>query len=70
MIRPGTPVLFGMQSNAMDMKGMIFACGSPEGALIQGWGARMARFYNLPSRGGGSQTDAPVVNVQEATNPC
>lgn len=64
MIRPGTPVLFGMQSNAMDMKGMIFACGSPEGALMQGWGARMARFYSLPSRGGGSQTDAPVVNVQ------
>ena len=64
MIRPGTPVVFGMQSNAMDMKGMIFACGSPEGALMQAWGARMARFYDLPSRGGGSQTDAPVVNVQ------
>lgn len=64
MIRPGTPVVFGMQSNAMDMKGMIFACGSPEGALMQGWGARMARFYDLPSRGGGSQTDAPLVNVQ------
>lgn len=43
MVRPGTPVVLGMQSNAMDMKGMIFACGSPEGALMQAWGARGAK---------------------------
>lgn len=64
MIRPGTPVVFGMQSTAVDMKGMSFACAAPEGAKMQGFGARMAAFYGLPSRGGGSQTDAPVVNAQ------
>lgn len=64
MIRPGTPVVFGIQSNAVDMRGILFACGAPEGTIMQGFGAQMARFYGLPSRGGGSQTDAPVVNAQ------
>lgn len=65
MIRPGTPVVFGIQSTAADMKGGIsFACAAPEGTLMQGFGANMAKFYGLPSRGGGCQTDAPVINCQ------
>lgn len=64
MLRPGTPVVFGVQSTALDMKTVGFACAAPEGALMQGFGADMARFYGLPSRGGGSQTDSPIINVQ------
>ena len=65
MIRPGTPVVFGIQSTAADMRGGItFACAAPEGTLMQGFGANMARFYGLQSRGGGCQTDAPVINCQ------
>lgn len=65
MIRPGTPVVLGIQSTAADMKGGItFACAAPEGTLMQGFGANMARFYGLSSRGGGCQTDAPVINCQ------
>lgn len=64
MLRPGTPVVFGIQSTALDMKTVGFACAAPEGALMQGFGADMARFYGLPSRGGGSQTDSPIINVQ------
>lgn len=64
MIRPGTPVVYGVQSTAVDMRGVTFACASPEGAAMQSFGARMARFYDLPSRGGGSQTDAPTTNMQ------
>ena len=64
MIRPGTPVVFGMQSTAVDMRTIRFACSAPEGTIMQGFGAQMARFYGLPSRGGGSQTDAPSVNAQ------
>ena len=64
MVRPGTPVVFGMQSTAVDMRSVQFACSAPEGTIMQGFGASMARFYGLPSRGGGSQTDAPVVNAQ------
>lgn len=64
MIRPGTPCVFGIQSTAVDMHGLTFACAAPEGTLMQGFSANMARFYHLPSRGGGSQCDAPVVNAQ------
>lgn len=65
MIRPGTPVVFGIQSTAADMRGGItFACAAPEGTLMQGFAANMAKFYGLPSRGGGCQTDAPVINCQ------
>lgn len=65
MVRPGTPVVFGVQSTAADMRGGIsFACAAPEGTLMQGFGANLARFYGLPSRGGGCQTDAPVINCQ------
>ena len=65
MIRPGTPVVFGIQSTAADMRGGItFACASPEGTVMQGFAANMAKFYGLPSRGGGCQTDAPRINVQ------
>lgn len=64
MIRPGTPVVYGMQSTALDMKNAQYACAAPEGTILQGFGARMARFYSMPSRGGGSLTDSPVVNAQ------
>lgn len=65
MIRPGTPVVLGVQSTAADMRGGIaFACAAPEGTLMQGFSTNMAKFYGLPSRGGGCQTDAPVINCQ------
>ncbi len=64
MIRPGTPVVFGMQSTAADLRDVSFACSAPEGTVLQGFGAKLAQFYGLPSRGGGSQTDAPFLNIQ------
>ena len=65
MIRPGTPVVFGIQSTAADMRGGItFACAAPEGTMMQGFAPNMAKFYGLPSRGGGCQTDAPRINCQ------
>lgn len=65
MIRPGTPVVFGIQSTAADLRGGItFACAAPEGTLMQGFAANMGKFYGMPSRGGGCQTDAPVINCQ------
>lgn len=64
MIRPGAPVVFGVQSTAVDMKGMTFACAAPEGTLMQGFSVSMAEFYGIPSRGGGCQTDATLINCQ------
>ena len=46
LIRPGTPVVFGIQSTAADMRGGItFACASPEGTVMQGFSTNMAKFY-------------------------
>lgn len=64
MIRPGTPVVYGVQSHPADMKSLRVAGAAPESAIMQGFGANMARFYGVPSRGGGSMTDAACVNVQ------
>lgn len=64
MVRPGTPIIYGMQSTALDMKNGQYACAAPEGTIVQGFGARMAKFYGLPSRGGGSLSDAPLANAQ------
>ena len=64
MIRPGTPAVFGIQSTATDFRGISFACAAPEGTMLQGFSTNMGKFYGLPSRGGGCQTDAPVINCQ------
>lgn len=64
MIREGTPVMYGMQSTAADMKTGGIADGSPERALCVAYGARLARAYGLPCRGGGTENDAKSLSVQ------
>lgn len=64
MMREGTPVLYGMQSTVADMKTGGIAVFSPERALCVAYGARLARAYGLPCRGGGAETDAKNLSVQ------
>ncbi|MBQ9067735.1 MAG: trimethylamine methyltransferase family protein [Eggerthellaceae bacterium] len=65
MINPGTPVVLGIQSTAADLRGGVsFACAAPEGTMMQGFSAAMGKFYHIPSRGGGCQTDASHINAQ------
>ncbi|HWR39075.1 MAG TPA: trimethylamine methyltransferase family protein, partial [Patescibacteria group bacterium] len=64
MIREGTPVVYGSQTTTSDMRTGSIAIGSPEGALCYEYGARMAKAYGLPCRGGGSLTDAKTLSVQ------
>ena len=65
MVRPGTPVVLGIQSTAADMRGSVtFACAAPEGTMMQGFAPNMAKFYGVPSRGGGCQTDSMYINAQ------
>ncbi len=61
---PGTPVLYGSQSTTADLQSGNIAIGAPEGALCYRYCAEMARFYHLPSRGGGALTDAKAVDAQ------
>lgn len=64
MVRPGTPVVFGIQSTAVDMCGLTFACGAPESCQMAGFAADLGKFYGLPTRGGGAESDAPFMNQQ------
>lgn len=64
MLREGTPVMYGMQSTSADMKTGAIANGSPERALCVAYGARLAKKYGIPYRGGGTETDAKSLSVQ------
>jgi trimethylamine--corrinoid protein Co-methyltransferase len=64
LINPGTPVVYGTASSITDMKTGGLCIGAPEQSLIVTGIAQLARFYNLPSRGGGGLTDAHVPDMQ------
>jgi len=64
MVREGTPVVYGMQSTTADMKTGGIADGSPERALCVAYGARLAKAYGIPCRGGGTENDAKSLSVQ------
>lgn len=64
MANPGTPVLYATQCETSDMRNGSAAIGSPEGALCYQYSALLAKFYNLPCRGGGCVTDAKTADAQ------
>ncbi len=64
LVRPGAPVIYGSTSSAMDMKTGALSIGAPELSKNIQMTAQMARFYNLPSRSGGSLTDAMCADAQ------
>lgn len=63
-ISPGTPVVFGSTSTNIDMKSGALCIGSPELSQLIAAHAQLARFYGLPSRSGGSLTDASYSDAQ------
>lgn len=64
LANPGTPVFYGTVSAAMDMRSGTAALGGPEVGLINIASAQMARYYNLPCRGTGGNTDSKVIDAQ------
>jgi trimethylamine--corrinoid protein Co-methyltransferase len=64
LINPGTPVLFGSSSTIMDLRTSTLSIGSPELSMCTSAHAQLARFYGLPSRGGGALTDASMLDSQ------
>ena len=64
LVRPGAPVIYGGVSSAMDMRSGGLATGCPELSAIVSATAQLSRFYGLPSRSGGSLTDAHVPDAQ------
>ena len=63
-VRPGAPVIYGSTSSAMDMRTGGLSIGAPELSQNITATARMACFYNLPSRSGGGLTDSLIADGQ------
>lgn len=64
LVRPGSPVIYGSTSSAMDMRTGALSIGAPELSMNISFTAQMARFYNLPSRSGGGLTDSLFPDAQ------
>ena len=64
LVHPGLPCLYGSTSTNIDLRTGALAIGSPELSLCLSAHAQLARFYGLPSRGGGTLTDASVNDAQ------
>jgi trimethylamine--corrinoid protein Co-methyltransferase len=64
LIHPGTPVLFGLMCLGADLRTGSVAYGSPAFSLQARYTAALARRYRLPSRFGGTLTDAPSLSPQ------
>jgi len=64
LINPGTPIVYGSTSSAMDMKTGGLSIGAPELSRFVSATAQMARYYGLPSRSGGGLTDAHLADAQ------
>ena len=64
MLRSGTPVIYGLQSYAADLQSGQISIGSPGYSVQAKYCAQLANMYGLPSRTGGTNTDAKGVSVQ------
>jgi len=64
LINPGTPCVIGGCSCATDMKTGGLGLGGPEAAQISHMTAQVGRLYGIPTKAGGSLTDAFFPDMQ------
>lgn len=64
IIRPGTPVIYGLQSTVADMRSGCVSTASPAYSIQSTYCASLAKMYGIPSRTGGTNNDAKGVSVQ------
>ncbi|MGL5346614.1 MAG: trimethylamine methyltransferase family protein [Peptostreptococcaceae bacterium] len=64
ILRPGTPVIYGLACTTTDMKTGNVSLGSPGFPVQAAYGARLAKMYNLPNRTAGTQCDANGITMQ------
>jgi len=61
---PGTPVLFGSVATNTDLRNLNYLAGSIEMGLLNGAGAQMAQFYQLPFYATAGMTDSKTLDAQ------
>lgn len=64
LVRPGSPIVMGGTSSVLDMRTGGLSMGAPELHKITAATIQMAKFYNLPARGGCALTDAHFPDAQ------
>lgn len=64
LVREGAPVVFSGSSSAAAMRYGTLSVGAPEMAVNTAATAQLARFYGIPSRGGGAITDSKLPDAQ------
>lgn len=64
LLSPGAPVIYGNVSAPADMRTMGIALGSPETSLLAQAASQLALYYRLPSRTGGTFTNAVDCDFQ------
>ena len=64
MVRPGTPVMYGSTASGIDMRNAAVAIGAPGAAICFKYATLLAKYYNLPCRGGGALSDAKKPDLQ------
>jgi len=72
MANPGAPIMYSSYPLSMDMKTGAFSVAFPEASLITVGHIQMAKYYGLPSYGGGTISSAKVPDehaaYEKATN--
>lgn len=66
LLRPGSPVIFGVFSSALSMQSGAPTFGTPEPTLVLSAAAQLARRMNIPFRSGGSFCGSKVPDAQAA----
>lgn len=64
ILKEGTPVIYGLLPTTSNVINGSVSIGSPGFALQSKYSAELARFYDLPNRSGGTESDAKGVCVQ------
>jgi trimethylamine--corrinoid protein Co-methyltransferase len=64
LVRPGCTIVYGSMCTPLDLRTMSHTHGTPESLLAQGGIAELARFYKLPTWGGGGCTASKLPDGQ------
>ncbi|PSP84994.1 trimethylamine--corrinoid methyltransferase [Halobacteriales archaeon QS_1_68_17] len=64
LVNEGTPAVYGLPASNIDARYGSLSTGSPESALFASFAGQMGRYYDVPSRAGGSLSDAKLVDYQ------
>lgn len=68
LVNPGTPVVYGHASTVYDAAAETVTYGTPRGSVFSTVAVEMGRFYDLPVRGNGGDTDAKDLDDQSGSD--